>query len=101
MSTFAPRRSRCINTLVGAVALLALPMPALAQASDAAYCADLAELALRYAGSPGANGETRPDFATLEAIENCNKGNTEAGIKALEQKLRAKGFTVPRRTAPA
>ena len=89
------------SILLGAIALLLLPLATWAQANDSAYCAELAELVLRYAGSPDGNGGTRPDFATIEAIENCNKGNTAAGIRVLEQKLRSNGFTVPRRIAPA
>lgn len=100
LNAFPVRRCRYASIL-GAIALLLLPMPAWAQASDAAYCVVLGDLAVRYAGSPGADGETRPSFATLEAIDNCNKGNTAAGIKVLEQVLRSHGLTLPRRTAPA
>ncbi|MDP1749128.1 MAG: hypothetical protein Q8L22_06700 [Reyranella sp.] len=89
------------SVLVGALALLLLPVSTWAQASDTAYCVELGELVLRYGGSPGAGGETRPNFAAIEAIENCSKGNTAAGIKVLEQILRSNGFTLPRRTAPA
>ena len=88
------------NILLGLVAWV-LPLPTFAQASDSAYCAELGELAVRYAGNPGANGETKPDLAIIDAIDNCNKGNTAKGIKVLEQKLRNNGFTLPRRTAPA
>ena len=84
-----------------AALLMLLPLPAWAQANDAAYCVELGEMVLRYAGSPGANGETRPSFATLEAIDNCRKGNTAAGIGVLEEILRKNGMTLPRRTAPA
>lgn len=101
LNIFPVRRCRCTNILLGAIALLLLPVPTRAQASDAAYCVELGELVRRYAGSPGANGETRPNFAAIEAIENCRKGNTAAGIKVLEQILRSNGFTLPRRTAPA
>lgn len=87
--------------LLGVMALLLAALPTFAQGNDQAYCAQLGELALRYAGSAGGNGGTRPDFATVEAIDNCNKGNTAAGIKVLEQKLRSNGFTLPKRTAPA
>ena len=89
------------NSFVAAIALLLLPLPSWAQASDAAYCVELWEMVLRYAGSPGADGENRPSFATIEAIDNCSKGNTAAGIKVLEQILRSNGFTLPKRTAPA
>ena len=89
------------SILLGLVALVLLPLPAFAQANDAAYCAELGELAIRYAGSPAGSGETRPDPAIINAIDDCNKGNTAKGIKVLEEKLRSKGFTLPRRTAPA
>ena len=38
---------------------------------------------------------------TIEAIDNCNKGNTAAGIEVLERILRNNGFALPKRTAPA
>lgn len=93
----------CLSTaiLLGAIALLLLPLPTWAQADDAAYCAELGELVRRYTGSPGAGGDIRPSFAAIEAIDNCSKGNTAAGIKVLEQILRSNGFTLPKRTAPA
>lgn len=90
---------RCV--LACALALLLFPTSTWAQANDTAYCVELGELVLRYVGSPGADGETRPSFAAIEAIENCRKGNTAAGIKVLEQILRSNGFTLPKRTAPA
>ena len=71
--------------------------PAFAQSDDAAYCAKLSDYALRYLGNAGAEGGTRPDFAVTEAIDNCRKGNTAAGIAALESKIRSKGFTPPKR----
>ena len=89
------------NILLGLAAPVLLPLPAFAQASDSAYCAHLAELAIRYAGGPAGSGETRPDPAIIDAIDNCNKGNTARGIEVLERKLRNNGFTLPRRTAPA
>ena len=92
---------RGANVFLGVVALVLLPLPAFAQANDAAYCAELAELAIRYAGSPAGSGETRPDLAIIDAIDECNRGNTAKGIKVLEQKLRNNGFTLPKRTAPA
>ena len=99
-NTVRARRCRYANILLGVLALL-LPIPTWAQASDAAYCVELGDLALRYAGNPGPNGDSRPSIATIEAIENCRRGNTAEGIKALEQILRSNKFTVPRRTAPA
>ena len=100
LNAFPVRRCRYTNVL-DAIALLLLPLPTWAQASDAAYGVVLGEMAVRYAGSPGADGETRPNLATVQAIEDCNKANTAAGIKVLEQVLRSRGITLPGRTAPA
>jgi hypothetical protein len=79
------------------LACAALPNPAVAQHDDAAYCGQLANLALGYTGSAGGEGELSPDFTTLGAIDDCNKGNTATGIAVLESKLRSNGFTLPKR----
>jgi hypothetical protein len=79
--------------LAGAV----LSSPAVAQNDDAAYCAQLGALALRYTGSAGGQGGLRPDFTTTGAIDDCKKGNTAAGIPVLEKTLRNNGFTLPKR----
>jgi hypothetical protein len=75
----------------------ALASPAVAQGDDAAYCAQLGALALRYTGSAGGQGGLRPDFTTVGAIDDCKKGNTAAGIPVLEKTLRNNGFTLPKR----
>ena len=75
----------------------ALASPAVAQGDDAAYCAQLGALALRYTGSAGGQGGLRPDFTTTGAIDDCKKGNTAAGIPVLEKTLRNNGFTLPKR----
>lgn len=85
------------RALMLTLACAAVSSPAVAQSDDAAYCAQLANLALRYTGSAGGDGGLRPDFTTLGAIDDCNKGNTAAGIPVLERKLRSHGFTLPRR----
>ena len=77
--------------------LLLLPLPAVAADDDAAYCQKLAQLALRYTGGAGAEGRLSTDLATMGAIEDCRRGNTAAGIAALERKLRSGGFTLPPR----
>ena len=64
---------------------------------DAAYCAQLGRLALRYTGHAGGNGGLAPDYTTLDAIDDCNKGNTPRGILILEKKLRCSGFTLAKR----
>jgi hypothetical protein len=68
-----------------------------AHVTDAAYCAELGRLALRYTGHTGGNGGLAPDYTTLDAIADCNKGNTAAGIQILEKKLHCAGFTLPKR----
>ena len=79
------------------VACAVLSTSGAAQSDDAAYCAQLASLALRYTGSAGGEGRLAPDLTTLGAIDDCNKGNFTAGIATLEKKLRNNGFTLPKR----
>ena len=79
------------------LACAALSSGAVAQSDDAAYCAQLGALALRYTGSAGGQGGLRPDFTTVGAIDDCKKGNTAAGIPVLEKTLRNNGFTLPKR----
>ncbi|MGZ3340269.1 MAG: hypothetical protein ACXU9B_10850 [Reyranella sp.] len=79
------------------VAGAVLSAPVAAQSDDAAYCAQLAGLALRYTGSAGGEGRLAPDLSTLGAIDDCNKGKFAAGIAVLERKLRSNGFTLPKR----
>ena len=85
------------RTLMLLLACAVLPVPVVAQADDAAYCAQLGNLALRYTGSAGGEGRLTPDLTTLGAIDDCRKGNTAAGIPVLESKLRCNGFTLPKR----
>src|SRR5579872_7077904 len=73
-----------------ALALL-LPLPAAAQSDDAAYCAALSALA----GTSDGRGFPSPD--TRDAMNACASGNTAKGIPVLEKKLRASGFTLPKR----
>jgi hypothetical protein len=84
------------RTLVTFLAWTGLTSPLFAQGDDAAYCAQLANLALRYTGTGGGDGGLRPDLQTQGAIIDCNKGNTAAGIQVLEKKLRANGITLPK-----
>jgi len=78
-------------------ACIVLATSAVAQSDDAAYCAKLASLALRYTGSAGGEGHLAPGLTTLGAIDDCNKGRFAAGIAVLERKLRSNGFTLPAR----
>ena len=75
---------------------LALPGAADAQSDDAAYCAELSALYRRYLGNIGER--QFPDVAASVAMEDCQKGNTAAGIPVLEKKLLNARFTLPKRT---
>jgi hypothetical protein len=65
-------------------------------ADDAAYCAQLSALYRRYLGNTG-EGRTFPDVAAATAMDQCERGNTAAGIPVLEKKLRDARFTLPKR----
>ncbi len=84
---------RILLPLVALVALvLALPATTYAQADDKAYCAQLIDLYRRYIqNAPG----HRFDVEATMAIEQCQKGNIEAGVPVLEKKLREGKFTLP------
>jgi hypothetical protein len=86
-----------VRTIALILAGMVPALAAVAQSDDAAYCAQLGNLALRYTGSAGGEGRLSPDLSTLGAIADCNKGNTAAGIAVLEKKLRSQGFTLPKR----
>jgi len=78
-------------------ALLLLPLgPSPGQSNDAAYCAKLAEVALRYLGRLQ-DGANKPDSDTVVAIDRCQKGDTASGIAILEPKLVKAGFALPAR----
>ena len=81
------------RVLTGLVLVLA-PLPAIAD-DDAAYCATLSDLALRYLSYNARRGVPDADVAT--AVDQCQKGNTAQGIPTLERKLRNGGFTLPQR----
>lgn len=86
------RRAMCLLV----ACLLLLPAPASAQTDDAAYCAKLADLVLRYLGKQ-ILGENRPDTETLIAIDRCQHGDTATGISILERKLRNGQINLPPR----
>ena len=83
--------------LIAAMILAFLPVAAPAQSDDAAYCAALLALASRYLVSGTAEGRGSPDLDTRAANSDCAKGNFARGIPVLERKLRANGFTLPKR----
>jgi hypothetical protein len=86
-----------LRTLPTAVASwLLLLAPVVAQTSDAAYCAELTALYRRYLGNTG-EGRQFPDVTASVAMDECQRGNTAAGIPVLEKKLRDARFTLPKR----
>ncbi len=82
-----------MNRVVIALVLALSPLPALAD--DATYCAQLSDLALRYLSYNSKRG--MPDGDVAAAVDQCERGNTPAGIPLLERKLRSNGFTLPKR----
>jgi hypothetical protein len=95
-----PVDSKRMRRVLLAVPLLVLllSVPAAAQSDDAAYCAQLGALALRYLTGGTNDGRGVPDLETAAAINDCNKGNTATGIKVLERKLVNNRFTLPKRS---
>jgi hypothetical protein len=89
----SPMNRALLLLLAGAT----LAPPALAQSDDAAYCATLYGLALRYVASDAGLGANSPDLDMAMAREQCRKGDTATGIAALERKLRNRGFSPPKR----
>jgi hypothetical protein len=83
-----------MKRLFVALALVLSPLPALAD--DASYCADLSSLALKYLGKYS-QGRDIPDLDVASSIDQCHRGNYTNGIATLERKLRANGFTLPKR----
>jgi hypothetical protein len=75
---------------------LCFVLSAEAQADDAAYCAQLSALYRRYLGNTG-EGRQFPDVTASVAMDECQKGNTAAGIPVLEKKLSDARFTLPKR----
>jgi hypothetical protein len=70
---------------------VAFALPFAASADDASYCKALAD-AYRKTNSQNM------DAAVPEAINQCNKGNTAAGIPVLEKALKDAKVTLPPRT---
>jgi hypothetical protein len=75
-----------------------LPMTAVAQGSDADYCAALIQKYHRYVIK--INGSHSLNTGSLDgnvAVAQCRAGDTAAGIPVLEQKLRNNGLELPAR----
>jgi hypothetical protein len=88
-----------------AVLLIALVLPTVAaahpQAADQQYCAALLDKYLRYAGVteyPGTPGKLSNDNQAALAQARCQAGDTDAGIRILERKLRNAKLDPPPRS---
>lgn len=86
---------RTIIASLAVVVSLAI-VGARAQGDDRAYCERLYATWSRY-GPPLSKGHNAGGFDALALVEQCRKGNTGAGIAALERKLRDNHFTLPAR----
>ena len=86
-----------MRTLYVILLLAFVPCAASAQMDDGAYCAALSTLANRYLVSGTGLGNGQPDLEVREATIACGAGQYARGIPVLERKLRANGFTLPKR----
>ena len=74
----------------------ALPLSAVAQPSDMAYCDALIQQYNKYVIKTGSHPNTGSVDGQV-AVAQCRSGKTSAGIPVLEQKLRANGVSLPAR----
>lgn len=80
------------------VALLSAPSATTrAQGDDKAYCSELSSLYRRYVQN--AQGR-KIDVEALTALDDCQKGNTQAAIPVLEKRLTQSGFSLPKEFKP-
>ena len=66
------------------------PLAAFAQSFDAKYCQDLYETYRKI-------GVANTDASIPEAVNQCNRGNTAAGIPVLEKALKDAKVSLPPR----
>ena len=81
---------RILGTCLIAGMVLA-PLAAFGQSADAKYCQALAD-------SYRKTNSQNMDAAVPEAINQCNKGNTAAGIPVLEKALKDAKVALPPRS---
>ena len=81
-------------------AALALSLAGIAAAQgrndDLTYCENLYITWERYLAPRGESRSTS-GVEAVAAVDQCRRGNTEAGIRVLEKKLRDGLFTLPKR----
>ncbi len=83
-------------TIVLAAMMLMVGMPAIAQApaDDLARCERYYAMYERYSNTGGESrqGTAANALEARSALEDCRRGNTQAGLAVLERKLRSLGY---------
>ena len=74
-----------------------LPVMAVAQSNDAAYCTALIQRYQHYVVKVGSHSPNTGSLDGQVAMEQCRAGNTSAGIPVLERRLRGAGVDLPGR----
>ncbi len=88
------KRMMCLATAIAALSA----GTAQAQGNDASYCNALAQKYETYVANMSYGRSPMPESPDIKiAIDQCNKGNTAAGIPVLEQKLRNAKIDLPPR----
>lgn len=82
-----------IATLVGGSLGIGSAARGQTPASDLERCETLNALYERHLGKRG-EGQSSPNLEVKGAIDQCRRGNTAQGIRALEKVLRANGFKI-------
>jgi hypothetical protein len=77
------------------VALLVAAQPAQASVSPQARCAQLVAYYDRYGVGRSTNSDGRRNHTRIAAELDCQRGDYQKGIAAMEDSLRRKAFTVP------
>jgi len=77
--------------------LVLLPLAAMAQRNDAAYCNALIEKYQAHVVPMYGRGSMPPPIDGDQAVAQCKAGDAAGGIPVLERKLRNAGFDLPKR----
>ncbi|MGQ3297003.1 hypothetical protein [Reyranella sp.] len=79
------------------VAATLMPIAAIAQSPDAAYCSALAAKYDQYLDMPSKGGQQPQSLDTRVAVEKCKAGDA-SGIAGIEKALRDARFDLPPRS---
>ena len=83
---------------LAALVAASLPMTAVAQGSDSAYCEALIRNYYRYVIKINSQSPNTGSLDGNVAVAQCRAGNTAAGIPVLEKRLTDQRFTLPKRS---